>query len=115
MNEVEIVSYSVCRCGAITLYTADGATYCCKRRNLRQFVNIDLRKLKRFQGSSLLTTVCCDHCVNHYGLDLCACGSGEPTHKCKGGSDVCGKPMQILGEYTSVCASDSWLNRGKVA
>ena len=107
---VEIVSYSVCSCGAITLYAADGATYCCKRRNLKRFVNIDLRKVER-----LHSTVCCDHCVNHYGLDICACGSGEPTHKCKGGYDVCGKPMQVLGEYTSVCASDSLLNRGKVA
>jgi len=107
---VAIVSYSVCSCGAITLYTADGETYCCKRRNLRRFVDIDLRKVER-----LHSTVCCDHCANHYGLDLCACGSGEHYRKCKNGYAECGKPMQVLGEYYRVIANGSWLNRGKVA
>lgn len=33
----QIVSYSVCKCGAITLYFADGATNSCKRKNLKKF------------------------------------------------------------------------------
>ena len=110
MTIEDFKGYTRCSCGAITLFANDGNSYSCKRRNLKKYAPfIDLRKLKRFHGSGYLTS-CCDHCVNHYGLDICACGSGEPTHKCKGGFDVCGKPMQVLGEYTRVCASGALVN-----
>jgi hypothetical protein len=25
----------------------------------------------------------CNHCVNHWGLDLCKCGSGDPVGSCE--------------------------------
>ena len=28
----------------------------------------------------------CDHCINHYGLDICSCGSGKAVGKCSCGS-----------------------------
>ena len=90
--KTDIVSYQVCKCGAITLNTADGGAYSCKRRNLKRFVDVDLRRVERLHD-----VVCCDHCVNHYGMDLCACGSGETPSRCKGGFDCCGKPMQVFG------------------
>ena len=69
--------YSKCDCGAITIYT-DKMSYSCYQKNLKKFFpGIDLRKLVRYPQS-----FCCDHCVNHYGLDLCGCGSGNPFGKC---------------------------------
>lgn len=29
---------------------------------------------------------CCDHCVNHWGIDLCECGSGARVGECECGS-----------------------------
>ena len=102
---MNITSYSKCCCGAITLYTDSGESYSCKQKNLRKFVPyIDLRKLERLSES-----YCCDHCVNHYGLDLCGCGSGEDYGKCDNEYDECEQPMQVLGGYTRVVAADSWL------
>lgn len=82
----KIVSYSVCKCGAITLYYEDGFTNSCKRKNLKKF-GISLRGLKKLED-----TWCCNHCVNHYGIDICSCGSGEEYDKC------CGSPMETFGE-----------------
>lgn len=108
MNYPEITSYFVCSCGAITFTMKDGKTYSCARKNLKRFLpDIDLRRIKR----EPIKPYGCDHCVNHYGLDLCACGSGEPYGKCGCGHEVCGEPMQKFGEYDRVVAADSWLNR----
>lgn len=37
---------------------------------------------------------CCDHCVNHWGIGLCGCGSGQKVGKCECGSQ---KAHDILG------------------
>nr|DAO94210.1 MAG TPA: WCCH motif protein [Caudoviricetes sp.]DAY30712.1 MAG TPA: WCCH motif protein [Bacteriophage sp.] len=29
---------------------------------------------------------CCDHCVNHWGIDLCDCGSEHKVGECECGS-----------------------------
>lgn len=100
---MDILGYSKCECGAITIYT-DSAEYSCKQRNLRKFFpNVDLRKIVRYE-----TSFCCNHCVNHYGLDLCGCGSGEEFGKCNNGFDECKVPMQKIGEYVCVKAGDNW-------
>lgn len=89
-------NYTECVCGAITLEDAHGRTYSCDRKNLKRFLpDIDLRKIKRAYKQK---TYACDHCVNHYGLDLCACGSGEPYEKCDAGLEECGQPMQTIGQ-----------------
>lgn len=49
-----------------------------------------------------------DHCVNHYGLDLCGCGSGNPFGKCDEYLPECSIPMQSVGEYDHVTAPDAW-------
>ena len=90
---LEITSYQKCQCGAIALTFANGATNHMKMstyRKLKARYTWDLRKAKRYP-----TTYCCDHCVNHYGIDLCECGSGETVGKCDCGSD---NPMETLGE-----------------
>lgn len=106
MINIEILNYSKCSCGAITFSTNCGE-YSCEIKNVKQFFpGLDLRTLRK---GRLEESYCCDHCVNHYGLDLCGCGSGEPFGKCENGLPECSQPMQKLGEYTSVLGSDSWL------
>lgn len=101
---IKIIGYSRCNCGAITIFTED-KSYSCRNKNLKSFCpDIDLRKIVRYQKS-----FCCDHCVNHYGLDLCGCGSGEKFGKCGNGLPECKIPMQILGKYNRVLANDSWI------
>lgn len=82
----QIVSYSVCKCGAITLYFADGTTNSCKRKNLKKF-GVSLKGIKKAKEQSW----CCNHCANHYGIDICSCGSGKGYEKC------CGTPMEEFG------------------
>lgn len=99
-----IHNYSMCSCGAVTLYT-DLGIYYVQRKNLKKFFpGLDLRALK---GVRLQNTFCCDHCVNHYGLDLCGCGSGEPFGECENGMEECSMPMQVLGAYTKIRAKDA--------
>ncbi len=97
-------SYYRCICGAITLVTDDGRNFSCEESNFdRFFPDIDLNNLKQEAD-----TFSCNHCVNHYGLDLCACGSGEAPEDCGNGFDCCGHPMQSLeGGYTHVRAGDA--------
>ena len=102
-----ITGYTKCECGAITLYTDDNRSYCCSGtpgRRKRLLPAINLRKLKRMGPK----TCCCDHCSNHWGIDLCACGSGEPYWKCNWGYRECGRPMQVLEGYTHVCGGGAW-------
>lgn len=40
----------------------------------------------------------CNHCVNHWGLDLCACGSGEYVDECQENTAYCGQPESLLRE-----------------
>ena len=101
---MKIIGYSKCSCGAITIFTGN-ESYSCKQEKLKMFFpDIDLRKISRYPES-----FCCDHCVNHYGLDLCGCGSGEDFGKCENDLDECKIPMQVVGKYTRVLANDSWL------
>lgn len=82
----KILSYSVCACGAVTLYFEGGYTNSCKKKNLKKF-GISLKGIKK----ETTKTWCCNHCVNHYGIDICSCGSGEEFDKC------CGTPMEEFG------------------
>ena len=100
---MEILSYTKCSCGAITIET-DCGEYSCKMENLKKFFpGIDLRKIHKYQD-----TFCCNHCVNHYGLDLCGCGSGEDFGECENDFEECNRPMQVIGEYSRVIAAGGW-------
>lgn len=75
-----IISYSTCKCGAITLHYDDGFTNSVKKKNLKKF-GISLKGLMKNEN-----TWCCNHCANHYGIDICSCGSGAEVGKCDCGS-----------------------------
>ena len=92
-----------CRgCGAVEVLGENGESYFMQPKTYRQlFGGGRLPRAKRFYHS-------CDHCVNHWGVDLCACGSGEPPEKCQEGFPECGEPMQVYGGRTQVRASDAW-------
>lgn len=77
---MRIIEYSKCDCGAITLYFENGASNSMFMSTFKK-LELDLRKIKRLPKS-----YCCDHCVNHWGIDLCECGSGERVGECTCGS-----------------------------
>lgn len=47
-----------------------------------------LKKLDLDAGDAtwLHQSCCCDHCVNHWGIDLCDCGSEHKVGECECGS-----------------------------
>lgn len=85
----KIVAYSKCSCGAITIYFASGGSNS-MRPSTKKKLGIDLRKYKRLNNSYY-----CNHCVNHYGIDICECGSGKAVGKCECGSN---KSLETFGE-----------------
>ena len=92
-----------CSCGAITIHTNDNREYYCREENFKTFFpNIDGRTTK--PKTLDYTMSFCNHCVNHWGLDLCCCGSGETIDKCDCGA---GTPYQSIGEDNYRCKS-SW-------
>ena len=76
-----ITHYSKCSCGAITLWFENGASNSMFIETF-ETLNIDLSHAQEYQ-----TSYCCDHCVNHWGIDLCKCGSGERVGECDCGSN----------------------------
>ena len=84
-----ITTFQKCKCGAVTLTFENGASSSMSYSTYRK-LRLGLRSVERFPMSW-----CCDHCVNHYGIDLCSCGSGKRVGRCDCGSK---EPMQQLGK-----------------
>lgn len=103
MKNENKLEYFKCDCGAITIIMRDRTEYSCEQKNFKKFFpKLDLRRMNRYP-----TTYSCNHCVNHYGLDLCGCGSGEPFGDCLNDLPECKYPMQMLGKYSRVIAEDA--------
>lgn len=96
--EVDFYYVVACQCGAITITTVDG-----------EYSMSPKTFLKRY-GFEIQNTLYsnCNHCVNHWGIDLCACGSGKPVDECDEGHDVCGTPIQSIEDKISQ-PSGGWL------
>ena len=73
-----IMSYDVCTCGAITLYLSNKTQVSLKRKNLKKF-GLSLKGIAKETRGKLIN---CNHCINHWGIDLCSCGSGLTPEKC---------------------------------
>ena len=58
-----------CKCGAVTIRFNNGASNS-MRQDIFEQLNLDTRDAERLPDS-----YCCDHCVNHWGIDVCECGS----------------------------------------
>lgn len=84
-----IVNYQKCSCGAVTLFFEDGTDSSMRQETLEK-MRIDLSHAEELQKS-----YCCNHCVNHWGIDLCDCGSGELVDECSCGSHTA---MQKFGK-----------------
>lgn len=84
-----ITHYQKCTCGAITLSFDNGAEISMYQETFDK-LNIDLS-----EAEELPQSCCCNHCVNHWGIDLCECGSGERVGECSCGSH---SAMQQFGE-----------------
>jgi hypothetical protein len=69
-----------CQCGAVSVEGPDFENSMTFETFLREFPNV------------VLTThiySSCNHCVNHWGIDLCGCGSEQPVGECDGEYDAC--------------------------
>lgn len=77
-----IMTATKCDCGAVTVS--------CDEPRFSNSMTMDTF-LKEFPNIPLEDEMFCNcnHCVNHWGLDLCGCGSGEPVGECGEGYDEC--------------------------
>lgn len=96
LSEVEDVA--ICDgCGAVTL-TIGGGSFSMSRRTFRDLYGVTLHALRKYHPVRMFS---CDWCVNHFGIDLCSCGSGRPFQKCHDDPRTCGKPSQSIDEGVS--------------
>lgn len=95
-DRYRIVHIASCVCGALTFEVEHGIGYSVERENAPEFFpglpEEFWQRLDSFVGEYSY----CNYCVNHWGLDLCACGSGESPEECTDGCPECGSPMQRL-------------------
>lgn len=87
----EIQNIKKCQCGAVIIET-ENETYPMSEK----YFNEHFTDLKIPEGEP--DYIHCDYCINNFGLNLCACGSGEEYDECDNGYDECGKPMMTYGE-----------------
>ena len=84
-----------CSCGAITIEGISNGKEFSNSMSLKTFEEL-------FPNEPIPDPKwsCCNYCVNHYGIDLCGCGSGNPVGKCDEGFEECkaGSTSQNLFE-----------------
>jgi len=90
--KVRIDQLSVCECGAVSIYI-NGETFSCSKEYFESHFEISNGSFRSHKINHFCN---CNHCVNHWGLDLCACGSGEKTEECSNDFSCCGSPSQSI-------------------
>lgn len=100
LNELEINSVSKCKCGALTVYFDNGEYNSMRPSTFKKVFNKSVPKLE-------ITTYCCNHCINGYGIDLCHCGSRKKVGFCHCDSN---EPREEIGEAVvlsiNLCGKD---------
>lgn len=92
----KITHIQKCQCGAVTVWYDNEASNSMFNETFEK-LNLDVTG-----AESLPNSFCCDHCVNHWGIDLCECGSGERVGECSCGSDT---PHDSIGvKFDSISA-----------
>lgn len=91
---MEVSDVNLCQCGAVTVEgeTSDGMKF---------NHSVQKERVSEFFGGLIqvpeeVAYYNCNHCVNNWGVDLCACGSGESPEECESGLDCCGNSMQTV-------------------
>jgi len=96
-----------CNCGALTVQHEEWPDIVCMTESTMKelFPLLSVPKIK--------PQYACNHCVNHYGIDLCGCGSGEPVGKCDGEFDECKNKQasQSIGE-SQMSSVEAMIKRG---
>lgn len=112
LQNYNITEISYCRsCNAYTV-TINEESYSVHKDNFFKFFpEVDEKIFKKSIEKVIFNNYsCCNWCANHWGLDICACGSGEPFETCEEYDKmVCGKPMQEIDKYTHVRGANSWV------
>ena len=78
----------LCSCGAITVENIEtGESFSCHPVNAFSYFEANVAvTIQEYVKDATPDFVHCNHCANHWGLDLCECGSGEPVGRCECGS-----------------------------
>lgn len=100
---------ALCSCGAVTI-TMDGNDYSMPKEMFEEkYGSLDNSSELPDQVKDIQEYFQCNYCVNGWGLDLCACGSGEKMDECDNEHDCCGEPSQDIEEgQTNYTSNNSW-------
>ena len=100
------LSVSRCDCGAITVENNEFSNSMTEKTFRKEFPG--------FRAPRKPDWWSCNHCINHWGIDLCGCGSGEPVGECDGDFPQCkaGIPYQTKGNRT-LSALEAIIERGR--
>lgn len=101
---------ALCECGAVTI-TIDNSDYSMPKEMFeKKSGSLEDALENTPKQNEVQKFFNCNYCVNGWGIDLCACGSGEKVGECDNDLDDCGQSMQILETgQTNFKADDSWL------
>ena len=94
------MEYGVCSCGAVTVYI-EGENFSMPMDKFRELFDFNEEARAKYDPPELINETPwdnCNYCVNHWGIDLCGCGSGEKVGKCNEGFEQCKNsiPMQSI-------------------
>ena len=88
MKKYSVIS---CECGAVTVYNEETRQQVSMPRSI--YKKVFLPNIPPIEiDDDFDANGNCNHCVNHWGVTLCACGSGKQFNKCKEGLPECGRP-----------------------
>jgi len=101
---------ALCSCGAVTV-TIDGNDYSMPKEMFEEkYGHLDNSNELPDQVKDIQEFCNCNHCVNGWGIDLCACGSGKKIDECKEGYDCCGQPSQVIENgQTHYKSNNGWI------
>lgn len=98
-SEYGIEDVNVCDCGAFTFGNFNG-NVSVQPENAHKHLPLIPQEYFDILADKLVSNYRnCNHCANHWGLDLCACGSGEPYDKCSANNYSCGSPSQNVEDF----------------
>jgi hypothetical protein len=84
-----------CNCGAVTVII-EGESYSMTHNEFRKRFPSERCQLERTMSN-------CNYCVNHWGIDLCGCGSGQKYGKCKEKLRECRHVAQDISAGVTKC------------